>query len=163
MQQEPLSLETLLGPLAGCAVALFLTARPGLAMGVIILVPILLVAWLCLAVVAWRKPQLRLRCAVKALLYVLTLCLYFALHQFYQVRAEAHAQTVSAAIEQFRQSQGSYPSNLAQLKLPQADDWRLRYSLSPDGKPFLHRPRTLNAFDKYFYDFETHEWEFRPD
>ena len=117
---------------------------------------------LTLAVVAWRKPQQRLRGAAKALLYVLTLGLIVALHQHDQVRAEEHAHTVSAAIEPYRQAQGSDPSDLAQLKLPQAGDWRLRYRLRRDGKPLLYRISTLNALDKYLYDFETHEWEFQP-
>ena len=94
---------------------------------------------------------------------VLTLCLIYGLHQLYARRAGQHAQAVSAAVEQFRQSQGHYPSDLAQLKLHDAGAWQLRYRLTQDGRPVLYRPSTGNAVDKHIYNFETHIWEFWPD
>ena len=161
--QAPIHLKTLCAPLAGCAVALLLCAQPGMLMGIGLVLPIMLVAWLTLIVVAVRKPEQRLRCAVKALLYVVTLGLIWALHQTYPPRAKAHAQAVSTAIEHYRQAQGHYPSNLSSLNIPNANDWHLRYTRREDGKPLLHYPSTAIPFDTYVYDFSTHQWEFQPD
>ena len=59
MQQAPLQLKTLLLPMMGCAVVLALTARPGLAMGIILVLPVMALALVWLGITAWRKPQLR--------------------------------------------------------------------------------------------------------
>ena len=163
MPQEPLRLKTLLLPVMGCAVVLALTARPGLAMGIVLVLPVMALVLLWLGITAWRKPQLRLQCAAKAMCCVLTLGLIYGLHQRYAERAEQHAHAVSAAVELFRQTQGHFPSDLAQLKLHNAGAWQLRYRLTQDGRPVLYRPSTGNAVDKHIYNFEDHTWEFRPD
>ena len=163
MRQEPLRLKTLLLPVVGCALVLALTARPGLAMGIVLVLPVMALALVWLGITAWRKPQLRLQCAAKAMCCVLTLCLVFGLHQLYAKRAEQHAHAVSAAVEQYRQTQGHYPSDLSQLKLHDAGAWRLRYGRAQDGRPVLYRPSTANAVDQHIYNFDAHTWEFRPD
>lgn len=163
MQQAPLQLETLFVPVMACAVVLALTARPGMALALVFVLPVMALVLVWLGIKAWRKPQLRLQCAAKAMCVVLTLCLVYGLHQLYAKRAGQHAHAVSAAVEQFRQTQGHYPSDLAQLKLHDAGAWQLRYRLAQDGTPVLSRPSTANPFDKHIYDFETRAWEFRPD
>ena len=163
MQQAPLQLETLFVPVMACAVVLALTARPGMALVLMFVLPVMALVLVWLGIKAWRKPQLRLQCAAKAMCVVLTLCLVYGLHQLYAKRAGQHAHAVSAAVEQFRQTQGHYPSDLAQLKLHDAGAWQLRYRLAQDGTPVLSRPSTANPFDKHIYDFETRTWEFRPD
>ena len=134
-----------------------------MALALVFVLPVMALVLVWLGIKAWRKPQLRLQCAAKAMCVVLTLCLVYGLHQLYAKRAEQHAHAVSAAVEQFRQTQGHYPSDLSQLKLHDAGAWQLRYGRAQDGTPLLYRPSTANPFDKHIYNFEAHTWEFRPD
>ncbi len=163
MRQEPLRLKTLLVPVMGCAVVLALTARPGMALLLVFVLPVMALVLVWLGITAWRKPLLRLQCTAEAMGCVLTLCLVYGLHQLYGKRAGQHAHAASTAVEQFRQTQGHYRSDLAHLKLHDAGAWQLRYRLTQDGRPVLYRPSTGNAVDKHIYNFEDHTWEFRPD
>ena len=59
MRQEPLRLKTLLVPVMGCAVVLALTARPGMALLLVFVLPVMALVLVWLGITAWRKPQLR--------------------------------------------------------------------------------------------------------
>ena len=78
--------------------------------------------------------------------------------------ARNNANSLVAGLNQYKFSHGTYPRSIIELGVSseQLRRQNIYYSLSDSG-PVLIYMATQVPFDKYFYNFNSSDWEYRAD
>jgi hypothetical protein len=139
-------------------------ASPGAGFLLPLVLPILLVWFLRLAWVAWRRPARRKAQGLKVLVLVVAMLAAGLAHGRYESQSRAQAQKVVDAVTAYHVEHGAYPDDLAQVGLD-ADalrrDWDVRYLHIGDGHQVVYAAQ-FTVFDQYLYDFDRPGWVYKP-
>ncbi|SMC20288.1 hypothetical protein SAMN02745857_00894 [Andreprevotia lacus DSM 23236] len=112
----------------------------------------------------WRRSE-RLDRLLRIALWLLAwAAVLYTDHRVVQQR-EADAAHVARQIEQYQRLYQHPPRTLAEAGIDPAlaTSMHLRYSIEGAYGPLLFYPSALSPFDRYFYDFKQHRWDFHPD
>ena len=147
-------------PTIVAALIILSSARPGAGFLLPLWLPILLVWFLRMMWLAWRRPARRKAQGVKALVLVAAMAVGALAQGRYEHQAREQAQHVVDVVAAWRAQHGAYPDDLAQLGLDEQAlrrDWQVRY-LSRDGQHRVVYSATFTVFDSYTYDFDKPGW-----
>lgn len=152
--------------LIGAALFGFLGARSGagflLALAAFFLVPWVLYGLL----VIWRKPERRQIQLGKISIWLLVVVIVGGVQWSRHAAARQDAERVAHAVLRYSQERGAWPAQLSDAGVDEAPlkkRWMLGYDLRERGQPFLFYANTFSPFQPYVYDFDTREWDLRPD
>ena len=145
------------------ALVILYAATPGAGFLLPLWLPILLVWFLRLAWVAWRRPPRRKAQGVKVLVLVGAMLVAGLAHGRYESQARAQAQRVVDAVTAYHVEHGAYPDDLAQVGLD-ADalrrDGDVRY-LHREGQHQVVYAAQFTVFDQFVYDFDKPGWVYK--
>lgn len=110
-----------------------------------------------------RSREAVLNELVRLLLLALACAVVWGITQWREAQLRTRADAVVAAIWQWQQQHQRFPPDLAALGLPRPQSaHEAHYRLSPNGPHLFYRSAWL-AYDTWFYDFETRQWQYMPD
>ncbi len=148
-----------------CALIILYSAQPHAGFLLPLWLPILLVWFLRMAWIAWRRPARRRAQGIKVLVLVAAMAVAALAHGRYESQARAQAQKVVDAVTAYDVQHGGYPDNLGQVGLDEQAlrrDWQLSY-LNRDGIHRVVYAATFTVFDAYSYDFDKPGWVYLAD
>ncbi|ULJ59786.1 hypothetical protein [Wielerella bovis] len=133
-----------------------------------IFAPIILISRLFGFVSAARKKSLWISQIIKTLLWLTAFIGVYMWHNYHASERLAQANQIAQQIQRFQATHHRYPnqSELFGNQQKYTEQQRIIIYLPPEKQrpyPLLAYRSTTNPFDKYVYDFEKQEWQFRPD
>ena len=149
--------------IAGIALLLFLSARPGTGFILWLLLPLATVPRLIALIRAAGQPEKRKLWWRQSLMWFGATAVILVLHQWYARDCRTAADTAASQIAAYRHEHGRYPQ-ISDIP-PPPEQCQIRYIYFPEsGKaPMLFYHSTWHVFDKYIYDFKQGSWRFFPD
>jgi len=155
----------IVGAVIGAAAFVFFAAHPGGGFMLYLIAPFLLIWFLYSGFIFWKRPERRRVHAIATGIWVLAVAGIAVVHVWYHQQARQAAESVVAAIIDFRQRHGVYPPTVQEAGITPgsvADKWGIRYSLR-DGAPRVYYFSTFQVFASYGYDFQRGAWEYYND
>lgn len=163
----PFSLRPLRNTIVVAIIAMLFFCQRYTAFMLIFALPIFL-AWIpCIIYLVARKPDRGMRHVHMLAIWIIAFAVIAVVHTCYAVSARNYANKIVAGVEKYSAEQGHCPASLEQIgssniemkaKLGMAD-----YVCDAGIEPHLFYGVTYIAFDMYYYDFKTRQWEYKPD
>jgi len=155
----------IVGAVIGAAAFVFFAAHPGGGFMLYLIAPFLLIWFLYSGFIFWKRPERRRVHAISTGIWMLAVAGIAVLHVWYQQQARKAAQTVVAAVIDFRQRHGVYPPTDQAAGITPgstADQWSIGYYLR-NGVPEVTYSSTFQIFASYSYDFKSGTWTYYSD
>ena len=156
----------IVGAVVGAAAVTFFAASPGGGFMIYLIAPFLLIWLLYSLYIFWRRPERRRTHGIATGIWLLAVAAIAGLHTWYYHQARESADALVAAVVQFRQQHGVWPSSAAALGIDEKQDGmraaRVGYFLK-DGRPNVMYASTFQMFATYSYNFETQQWDYFAD
>ena len=140
-------------------------ARPGIGFLLPLWLPVLLVWFVRMIWLAWRRPARRRAQGVKALALIGAMAIAALAQGFYQRQARERAQHVVDIVAAYRTAHGAYPVDLAQAGLDAEAlrrEWHIRY-FAGEGEHRVMYADSFTVFDSFGYELEKPGWVFHAD
>lgn len=145
---------------------LFMAARPHGGFIAFMFLPFFACSWLYDLIVLVRKPEQRARRAERVIIWMSAFCLAGSVNLYWYRQSRAYANNVVGAVLNYRARTGTYPPDLQDVGISQANavrQWMLVYGVNAKGEPLLIYPVPWDGFDTYAYDFDTGQWLYWAD
>lgn len=157
-------LRHLVGPILSSAIVLALTVPAGVGYMFLFAAPVYVVLALRELDVLIRYPDERQVTLWKMSIWISVFAIVISVHA-YRANTDAKiAAELAGQLEAYKEVHGAYPATLDAMGASSlaARVYKLHYELDQQH-PLLWYRSTFSMFDVYYYDFDKHQWIFRPD
>ena len=155
----------IVGAVIGAAAFVFFAAHPGGGFMLYLIAPFLAIWFLYSGFIFWKRPERRRVHAIATGIWVLAVAGIAVVHVWYFQQARMAAQTVVAAVIDFRQRHGVYPPTDRAAGITAgsaAERWGISYDIRT-GSPEVTYVSTYQIFATYSYDFKSRTWTYYND